>query len=200
MPVETGKLEAALAAIEGEIASAQASAAALASTLKRARTAAQTGRISELERTLSMAIEACNSAAVSVKALPDKWTFDVKSHLDEGFVAELREAAAASGLTIIDRDGRLFAFPIAFKLDRAELGIRVNKLLDRRLRPSVLVKLLADTQKRPARLSEQRFLDLLHKVYAQLERAEWQKVERGQGPIVKLAEIYATLTLLPGAD
>jgi hypothetical protein len=200
MPEDSGKLEAALAAIEEEIASAQARTTALSATLKRARTAAQTGRIGELERMLSMAIEAGESAAAAARTLAGKWTFDVKGHFEDGFVAELRKAAATANLNIVERDGRLFAFPIAFKIDRAEVGIRVNKKLERRLRPSVLVKLLADFQKRPTRLSEQRFLDLLHKVYSQLVRSEWQNVDRGQGPIVRLADIHAILTLLPGAE
>jgi len=195
-----GELEAALAAIEAEIASAQTIAEGLTAALKRARKAAQVGRIAELERALLVLAEKGEAAVAAARTLSGKWTFDVKSYLDSGFLVELREAATAAHLSILEKDGRLYAFPLALRLERQKVALRIGKKLERSIRPSGLAKLLAAVQKHPARFSEQRFLDLLYETYARVARLEWQRVGEGLGPMIPLADIYSVLTLLPGAD
>ena len=195
-----GELESALATIEAEIASAQKIADELTAALKRARKAAQAGRIADLERTLPLLAAKGEAAAATARELPGKWSFDAKSYLDGGFLAELREAAASASLDILEKDGRLYAFPLALRVDRGEVAVRVGKKAERGIRPSALAKLLAAIQKRPLRFSEQRFLDLLHKTYERMAGREWQTGRQAHGPVIPLADIHAVLTLLPGSD
>ena len=58
----------------------------------------------------------------------------------------------------------------------------------------------AAMQKRPQRFKEQQFLDLLYQAYKLRTSDEWRKIEKGQGPVVPLAELHDLLTILPGSD
>ncbi|MFI5353928.1 MAG: hypothetical protein ACHQZS_13330 [Candidatus Binatales bacterium] len=80
------------------------------------------------------------------------------------------------------------------------MAVRIGKKLERRLRPKVLANQLAAMQKRPQRISEQRFLDLLYRVYQYLAGPEWRRAESGSGPVIRLADIHGALTLLPNSD
>ena len=78
--------------------------------------------------------------------------------------------------------------------------MRLGKKTERGIRPREIVKKLAALQKAPQKLNEQRFLDLLYKVYQRMAGAEWLKTKSGPGPFVVLADLHEVLTLLPGAD
>ena len=89
-------------------------------------------------------------------------------------------------------------FPAAVA-DRCErFAVKVGKGLERRIRPSELVRLLADAQRRPLRFREAQFLELLYRAWRRLIGANWQGA--GIGPVIRLADIHEILTLLPGAD
>lgn len=193
-------LDAALAAMEEAIASAQAKANALATALKRARKAAEAGKISELEKALAALHERADAASAEASDLAAQWTFDAKAYLDAGYLKELREAAAAGGLSIHEKDGRLYAFPLALRIEKNDAAVRIGKKIERSIRPAALVKILATAQKRPMRFSEEKFLDLLYKTYVKVTRHDWDKRTSGQGLAIPLIEIHETLTLLPGTD
>lgn len=77
----------------------------------------------------------------------------------------------------------------------AERALLIDKKRERRLRPSVLVGLLRDRQKRPARFKPGDFLASLATAYEVAVRA---KPERSAGSVVPLGELYELLTMLPG--
>jgi hypothetical protein len=83
-----------------------------------------------------------------------------------------------------------------------DLAVLVDRKPERRVRPSTLARLLAARQKQPQRFGVERFLETLYAGYRLLaprfDRA-WTEESSGQGPVVPLAEIHETLTLMPGA-
>ncbi len=193
-------LEDALAAIQTKVDEAQKSADRLAKLLRRVGQAARMGNVNDLEKGLAQAAQISSDAAASAGALAGAWTFDAKEYLGAGFVAELSDAAVQAGVNLTEKDGRVYAFPLVLRLAEDQTGVRIGKKLERRIRPRVLAAQLAAMQKRPQRLSEQRFLDLLYGVYQQVAGRDWRRPETSGGPLVRLSDIHRLLTLLPGAD
>jgi hypothetical protein len=87
---------------------------------------------------------------------------------------------------------------LLLRVDAKESAVKIGKILERRIRPTELARLLATAQKRPQRFREEQFLELLYRTWRRLVGADWP--ETGSGPIVALADIHETLTLLPGSD
>jgi hypothetical protein len=192
-------LESALTGLEARLAEAQKPVDALAKAFRRLRQAARTGHIGDIERGLAAVVQRGEDARAATTALPDGWHFDAR-YLEEGYLAELKAAAAEAGIRLIERDGRIYAFPLLLRIEPREAAVRVGRKLERRIRPSEIARQLAAIQRRPQRFREQRFLDLLYRAYQRLVGADWRKAKRGSGPIIPLAEVHSLLTLLPGAD
>src|SRR5437868_2597766 len=100
-------LEEELARLEERVAEAQKSAKTLAAALAKIKAAAHVGAIGEIEKGLTAIGQCGQEAAEAAPALPAAWEFDARAHLMDGFVGELRAAASAGGLDLIERDGRL---------------------------------------------------------------------------------------------
>jgi len=67
----------------------------------------------------------------------------------------------------------------------------IDKKKERRIRPSVLVRHLADLQDRPPKFKPEGFLETLATAY--------RLVTTRPGAVATLARVYSVLTLLPGA-
>ena len=193
-------LEDALTAVQAKIDETQKAADRLVKLLRRLGQAARTGNINEMEKGLAQVGEIAADAAQGAAALAGAWTFDAKAYLGAGFLDELKQAAEQAGVYLTEKDGRIYAFPLVLRIADDIGGVRIAKKLERRIRPKVLAAQLAAIQKRPQRLSEQRFLDLLYAVYQQIAGRDWRGLEAGAGPLVRLSDIHRLLTLLPGAD
>lgn len=191
-------LEDELARLEAQVEDAQRAVKQLSAALARLRSASQSGNVVEVERGLAAIAQRGSEAAASAESLARAWTFDTRGYLANGFVEELLRAAGAAGLELIERDGRLSLFPVLLKIESGSLSLRIGKKLERRIRPAVLVRLLAAVQRKPQRLNEQRFLDLLYRAYLCLCGREWRGV--GRGPVVELGDLHSVLTLLPSSD
>jgi hypothetical protein len=79
--------------------------------------------------------------------------------------------------------------------------VLIDKTRERRLRPTVLVDRLRDLQRRPPRFRPEALLEALLEAYATIvakRRAEPFGEGAGDGPVVRLLEVYNLLTLLPG--
>ena len=193
------QFETALAALEEKVAEAQKASEAVVKSLKKIRQAAAAGQIVELEKWFAAIGAQASEAERVARALPAAWSFDARAYLAAGYADELSEAAKQEGVRLIERDGRLYAFPLLLKIEARDALVRIGKKTERRLRPKHLAKLLAASQKKPQRLREGGFLALLYDVYIQIAGVEWRK-EESQGPAVSLAQIHGLLTLLPGTD
>jgi hypothetical protein len=193
-------LEAALAAFETKVAEAQRSADSLVKDLRRLRKAVGSGHVSDLDRVAAEVAERGRQAQEAASQIPGAWSFDSRSYLERGYLRELQQEAHSQGLTLVERDGRLYCFPVALRLEPREAAVRIGRKRERRLRPKELVRQLAAVQKSKQRFNVQRFLDTLYQVYRRVQGASWVKIDHGPGPVMPLAEIHDMLTLLPGSD
>ncbi len=188
-------LEAALEATEEQVDAALKASAALTRELKKAKAGAGRGQLRELRRALanaaSLAVEASRGAA----AAESSFDFDEKDHLASGgYAKELLEAAAAQDVAMFEADERLLCYPSLIKLLPSDAAVEIDRRREKRLRPSVLVGLLAATQSRPPRFRPQPFLESLQRAY-DLVRSE---DDQPANAVVRLVDVWKVLTLLPG--
>jgi hypothetical protein len=193
-------LEQRLAALEARLAETRKAAGALATGLQRLSKAAGQGHLAEIEKSLSLVTQRAEEVRQSAATLPGAWSSDARQYLDQEYVAELRNEARVQGVNLIERDGRLYCFPLALRLDPAERAVKIGKKREQRLRPKTLVATLAKMQKEKPRFNAPRILETLYQVYRRIQREAWEKLESGAGPAMPVADVFELLTLLPGSD
>jgi hypothetical protein len=133
-----------------------------------------------------------------VANVAESWEFDEEAYLQgEGFVDELIAAGERAGLRISFQDNRLYAYPALVRVLPGDRAVLIDKVRERRLRPSVLADLLRDRQKRPPRFKASDFLEALHDVYQVAIRQHGTRLM--EGAPVPLLDLYELFTLLPGA-
>ena len=123
------------------------------------------------------------------------WSFDDRRYLETGgFAREVVAAAAAEGITLVERDGTMLTFPSVIRPVPADAAIEIDKKRDKQIRPSIVVARLRALRERPPRFRPQPFLEALYRGYRLLLR------ERNQsgGATVALVDLYQLLTLMPG--
>lgn len=194
------KLEEALIRLEGKLADVESAANALTKAVRRVRGAAKSGQVGDIEKGLPLVAQRAQEAAAATDTLDDSWQFIASEHLSTGFLDELRTAASEAGLSLFEKDGRIYCFPLLLRLEPRDAAVRIGKKLERRIRPKELVRLLAAMQRRPQRFKEQQFLELLYQAYRLKAGTDWQKTGGGQGPVTPVADLHAVFTLLPGSD
>lgn len=191
-------LEQALAKTEAEAEAACKAATAALRSLKKFRTAAQVGNLRELQRTIEAAGQAIAELEQQLAKAKAGWDFDEDAYLSDGaFVAEVLATAVQTGVRIYERDDRLYCYPSLIRVLPNDWAVVIDKVRERRLRPSVLVRHLQELQNRPVRFRSEAFLDSLHSAYATAVKTR-SKDRRDTSAIVPLVEIYDLLTLLPG--
>lgn len=187
--------EATFATTEREVDAALRTAMATARELKRALAAARTGQVRELRKALSAAQTTASGLAGDIDALAGNFKFDEQVYLSSGaYAKELLAEAQARGLTIVEEDERLLCYPSLVRVLPNDAAVEIDKVRDRRLRPSVLVATLARAQERGARFKAETFLDSLRSGY------ELVAASRGRQPdaVIRLVDIWSVLTMLPG--
>jgi hypothetical protein len=188
-------MEAALARTERDAEATLRTATALVRELKRAHGAARIGQVRDLRKSLVAAGEAAEALAGGARALADGFDFDEQAYLSSGdYVKELLAEAEARGLSIVEEDDRLLCYPSLLRVVPSEAAIEVDKVRDRRLRPSVLVTTLSRAQERGARFKAEPFLDSLRSAYELLVSS----TDTRPDAVVRLVDIWSVLTLLPG--
>lgn len=202
MPVANG-LEASLAKVDEHLGAAEKQVAAALKAIKRLRRAAREGAVASLPGGVAAAqaelARASEPFARTVAALD----YDVALAFESGaWLEELAAAARAAGVVLVQRDGRVTAYPVALRLDSRAGGVRIGRRLEKRIRPSFVAAQLKALQQRPERFNARQFLDRLFALYVGHARAEdpaWRPGRTGPGPLVALAELHGQLTLLPAA-
>ena len=191
--------EESLLALDARLEELQKLGKSVVSAIGRTRAAVKVGRATEITKGLGAISQRMAEADGAAQGLSSGWSFDTSSYLGDGrFLDDLKAAAAEEGLSLFEKDGRIYCFPLLLRVDPKEAAVKVGRTIERRLRPSELARLLAAAQKRPQRFREQQFLELLYRAWRRLIGAD--RREGGAGPVVALADIHETLTLLPGAD
>ena len=183
-----------LSTAERDIDAALRGANATVRELKKALAAARTGQVRDLRKALTGASTSAASLAADTGALGDGLELDEQEYLASGaYVKELLAAAEAQGLTIVEEDDLLLCYPSLLRLVPADAAIEIDKVRERRLRPSVLVAALAKAQQRDVRFKAESFLDGLRAAYELLVSGAGKRPDG----VVRLLDIWGVLTMLP---
>jgi len=190
-----GTLEAALATAERQAEAALKTVAATTAQLRKARAAAKGGQVRDLRRALAMAEALVTDAARNVQAMGEEFDLDEQEYLSSGdYTKELLAAAERVGLAMFEEDDRLMCYPSLVRVLAVDGSVEIDKVRERRIRPSMLVGLLAAAQQRAPRFKPEAFLDSLRGAY------ELAVAGAGKSPdaVVRLIDVWSVLTLLPG--
>jgi hypothetical protein len=193
-------LEAALAASQAAADRALLAAAELTKTLRQLRTATLVGNLRNLRASLGDIEGAADAARDEAGRAAASWSLDEEAYLGDGrYSQELVATAEAAGLQLFDRDERIYCYPVLVRVAAGERSVFVDKARERRLRPSVLVELLREVQRRPPRFRPEAFLESLFSAYTFLVQRRGPD-ELSAGHTERLSEIYTLMTLRPGAS
>ncbi|MBA3529067.1 MAG: hypothetical protein H0T91_07145 [Propionibacteriaceae bacterium] len=195
MVAADGGLEAALAKTEEQVDSALKATAALTRELKKAKHGAARGQLRDLRRALSAAAGLAGQASRATESTAASFDLDEEEHLASGsYAKELLEAAAEQDVAMFEADERLLCYPSLIRVLPSDAAVEIDRRREKRLRPSVLVGLLAAAQARPPRFRPEPFLESLASAYDLVRSREQQR----DGSVVRLVDIWGVLTLLPG--
>lgn len=190
-----GAFESALADAERRTEVALRSAAAVVRELRRALVGARTGQVRELRRALAAAESVSDELAGVVSEARAGYDLDEPSYLASGgYAKELLAAAEAAGVAMYEEDERLLCYPSLVRILPADATVEVDRKRERRLRPGVLVGLLAAAQQRAPRFRPEPFLDSLRGAYELVVARDDKKSDA----VVRLVDVWTVLTLLPG--
>ncbi len=192
-------LDAELVRLDAALGAAEKQATAVLSGLRALRRQAATGVLAGLPRKLEQLPASARPLTDALLTASTSFAYDAEAAFADGsYLRELQAAAVAKGLVLVERDGRITAFPLLLKLEPASPGVRVGRKLERQIRPGVLTGLLKKAQESSA-FSAEGFLEMLFKAATNLARADTRADEPRPGAVVPLLDIYEMLTLRPGA-
>ncbi len=188
-------LESALAAVQGGAEAALRAAASLTGQLRKTRSAAVSGQMRDLRRALDSAAAQAASLADAALELRARFHFDEGEYLASGgYAKELLAVAAEREVAMFEEDERLLCYPSIIRLVPSDTAVEIDRRRERRLRPSVLVGLLAARQAKPPKFRPEPFLESLAQGYDLLVARTGKKPDA----VVRLYDIWSVLTLLPG--
>ena len=176
----------------------------LSRVAKQMRKAAQDGNIAAVRRGSERLREGLNLIRQEVANAGNAWPFtpeDEREYLEGQYSEELKEEARKKALQIFDRDGRLIAHPSVIRIVPGERALQINRKQMSTIRPTRVVGVLENLQKRPPRFSPQAFLEALYRAYVALtagsssDRLKLEEV----GQVIQLGRVYELFTGLPGA-
>lgn len=197
-PDNLTSMEKALVRTESDADAAVKTAIAAVGSLKKFRTAAQTGNLRELRKTIEAAEQAITAMQQQFTNAKEGWGFDEDAYLaGRSFTSEILEAAGQAGIKIFEQDDRLFCYPFLIRVLSGERTVLIDKVKERRIRPSVLVKHLKELQAKPPKFKPEAFLESLYSAYETIVTTD-RKDRTNPVNVVKLKDIYRLLTLLPG--
>jgi hypothetical protein len=120
---------------------------------------------------------------------------DEADYLASGaYAKELLAAAGAAGVAMFEEDERLLCYPSLVRAIPGDAAVEIDRVRERRLRPSVLIGVLAAAQERAPRFKAEAFLDSLRGAYELVASREGKKPDA----VVRLVDVWSVLTLLPG--
>lgn len=192
---EAGGLEAALARAESQVDVARRAAGSLARELRKARSAAGSGQVRDLRRSLEGARSLAAALVEQVDAAAAGYDVDEAELLASGaYAKELLAAAAAAEVAMFEDLDRLLCYPSIVRVLPAELALEVDRRRVRGIRPSVVVDRLGKAQRAGPRFRAAPFLASLLGAYDLVVAGQ----HKSPGAVVRLLDVYAALTLLPG--
>ncbi len=167
--------------------------------LHKLQTAVAIGNLRDIEKLRQAAVTATECLQLRAEECPE-FTFDASSYMQPNgdFIPELKAAAEAAGVTMYERDGIIFCYPVLIRREPEMPAVRIDKRLDYGIRAEVLAAQLKKLQAKDPKTNPDRFIETLFDAY-KLLRAMPGKV-RDEYIDLPLIKIYEVLTLLPGAN
>ena len=189
---------------EGAAASLLKTATDMVKQARQMQKAAKDGNITALKKTQAVLDAAMQDLQQAVAIAKDSWPFpeeEEERYLWDSYSEEFLRAAAEQDLTVHARDGQLISHPSIVRILPKERAVRIDRKKVSGIRPSSLVALLLQNQRKRARYKANAFLEALYKVYAELtkEESKGRLVPGSRGRVVPLARIYNLFTSLPGS-
>jgi hypothetical protein len=156
--------------------------------------ALQRGEMKSVERLRQTVVDSVETAGEFASVIVPV-EFDTAEYLrPEGdFFTELLQEAEKAGLTLFERDGTIFCFPVLVRTDPSDAQLKIDKKKFPAIRPSVVVKHLKALQQKEAKSKPEAFIALLAKAYPYVIGS----AKLPDGSDVKLSAIYGLITLMP---
>ena len=191
-------LEKALSKVEEDVIGTIKSNAAVNSALKKLLSAARQGKLKDLATASDLVEKAESVLRQQVSALKAKWDFNEQEYLASGsYSKELLNVAQDKGLSLYERDDRLYCYPTFIRVLPGERAVMVGMAVERRIRPSFLISRLKELQKRPVRFNAGAFIEALYAAYHKVVRLKSKGLPE-TGRAIPLLDIYELFTMLPG--
>ncbi len=177
----------------------------LAKLAKQLQKAAKEGNITSIKRTQDRLNAQLGGLGKEVANAAGSWPFEdeeEEQYLKEGYASELRHAASEQGLEIHERDGRLISHPSIVRVLPGDRSVKIDRKKISTIRPSHLVGILIENQKKPAKYRSMPFLQALYRVYQELvtDESPDRLMKGGAGRVVRLDRVYKLFTSLPGSS
>lgn len=155
------------------------------------------GNVRDLEKLRQNAQSTGNTCAAKAGEC-QPFNFDIKEYLqrEDGYLAELKDAAQQAEVQMFERDGVIFCYPVLVRLEPELTAARIDKKLEPSLRPDTLTAILKKAQSREPKSQPERFIETLFQAYRLISAGNGRE---GSADIA-LIKIYEMLTLLPGAN
>jgi hypothetical protein len=190
-------LEDALSKFERDAGAAVKALSGALREAKKLQSAALHGHLRDLRSGIDTSARLADEAADAVRDLRGAWTFDEVAHfVDGGFAKELLALGEQENLKAVESDDRILSYPVIVRISAGDSTVVIDKVRERRVRPSELVARLKALQVRPPRFKAEAFIEALVAAY---DLALAGKGLR-PGSTAKLVDVYSVLTLMPGAS
>ena len=190
-------LEAALNTFEREAGAAVKALSGALREAKKLQAAAVHGQLRDLRAGIGASVTLADQAADAVRDLRGLWTFDEGAHFaDGGFVKEVLALGEQEDLKAVESDGRILSYPVIVQVSPGDTTVVIDKVRERRVRPSELVRRLKALQVRPPRFKAEAFIEALIAAYDLGLAGKGLRA----GSTAKLGDVYTVLTLMPGAS
>ena len=190
-------IEQALTQTETDTIATLKAADVMTKNLRKLRGAAKSGNLRELRSSIDAAEKALAALRQQFSNAKEGWAFDEEGYLADGrYFKEVLATAERMGVRMFERDDRIYSYPSLVRVSASEKSVLIDKKRESRIRPSVLVSILRDVQRKPPRFKYQQFLDALYTTY--LKVLAIRGMDYSHAPVIPLVDIHELLTLLPG--
>lgn len=194
--MDDDSLEQSLSTLERDADTVVRGLAAALKEAKKAKAAAASGALRELRQALDGTAQLADEAVRSAREVRRGWTFDEQAHFASGsYTKEVLALAAEERVQAFESDDRILCYPAIVQVVATDTSVVIDKKKNRKVRPSVLVQALKELQSKPPTFKAEAFLSCLATGYDLVVA----KKRANHEAIVKLVEVYAVLTVLPGS-
>ncbi len=187
-------LDSVLDTVGEAVSGAITSTSELTKTLKQTRSAAITGKLADIDKTIAQAKQQLGILSERLAILESSWNFDAARYFESGaYEQELLAVMADAGMKPVDRDGRILSYPSILRVMPSDQSLEVDRKKERRVRPSFVAAELKKRRDRKTGIPPERLVEILYRAYDALVAGK-----KGTG-VVRVMDIYDLLTQLPQA-